>query len=173
MLIVALVFLVTFVYTLVAVWDNGKFGRIGWAFFAATIAGGLTLIFVALFSMRFVHNSYYDPVEVKLVAMRSLDSVHGDFVFATGQIDGELDYLYYEVTPDGGYQANRVKATRSNVVIYEDMSQGGRLVIRQCHGTPPDTFWGRNFLVGNNVCLTRYEFHIPKGSLVQQFKLGN
>lgn len=141
---------------------------------------GASIIFalIALIVFMFIHVIVFPPsvpnyheTQVELAAMRSSDSATGTFVFGTGLLEGRLDYLYYEVTTDGGYVAKKISAYNKNVVVYEDSQKGGTLVITQCQMKIKPEWVKYSAFDFYTACDTRYEFHIPEGSLIQEFRL--
>lgn len=137
------------------------------------IAVGLVLIIVAYL----LTDPYLEPVwqtqESPLVAMRTSESFEGTFVFASGDWSTERIYRYYIVTPDGGYQAQSINAEEGSVVVFEDMPEGtGKLIRKKWRDEPPDN-WGKflNILLVIDWSDYEYQFHIPEGSLVQEFHL--
>jgi hypothetical protein len=102
--------------------------------------------------------------------MRSTDSISGSFVFATGSIDTEIEYIYYKILSDGSYRPGRINAERNYVVVFEDMQQSGKLIVISCTYEPKED-WHKYFILSNRRCKTKYEFHIPEGSLVQEFRI--
>lgn len=107
---------------------------------------------------------------VELASMRSTDSISGSFLIASGGINTEIEYIYYEILSDGSYRPRRINAERNYVVVFEDMQQSGKLIVNSCTYEPKED-WPKHFILGKRMCKTRYEFHIPEGSLVQEFRI--
>lgn len=134
----------------------------------AALVGGMAISA----SLQHTFTETYDEVRVsELAAMRTNNGLHGTFLLGTGSISTIKKYHYYELHEDGGYEAKSIDA--KGVLIYEDQEEGGRLIVTTCYRRPLYP-WLKYFIFGINSkknCGVTYEFHIPEGSLVREFRL--
>lgn len=149
-----------------------KVSKIGSAF-SGVVLGGMVGFFAAMIiSMFGTHQIYRVSSETQLLSLRSSDSLSGSFLFASGKIGENVDYVYYKATADGGYRPERMNAESDNITVYEvDGLEGGTLRAIQCLNLR-NYEWSKNFVLWTtSTCGLKYEFRIPKGSLVQQFSI--
>lgn len=120
------------------------------------IIGMFLSLFLGLFAPKEIVKT-----EIPLVAFSDGQSIHGNFFLGIGSINGEDVYSFYKRREDGGIERGRVKS--ANIPIYEEDRKDGVLEIykRKVVGT-----WALWADVPQN---TRYEFHLPEGTVVRQF----
>ena len=140
----------------------------------ATLMAVFVASLISICTREYTTVPKYDMVSSsRLAAMHSSDSQAGSFLFATGYFGEEQLYHYYIVTPDEGYIYKSVRAEGENVIVFEDETNQDkiRLEVSKCRMVSINNFskYLLNFLP--ELCPDRYEFHIPKGSLIQEFKL--
>lgn len=140
----------------------------GVSFFAAL--GLAALVFSNSYVANWSVREHYGLAA--LGASESLSgSLQGSFLYVSGSLDTQLKYTYYQVGVDGAVQAKQIAATNDNVYVYQDMPEGqGRLDILECTYTVPND-WIRRYVAQDYSCGSAYKFHIPKGTLVQQFSI--
>ena len=144
--------------------------------FSGALVGALISVILAFGAVLIVSSRFervWQTQEAPLVAMSADESLQGTFVFVTGSLNVERIYRYYIATPDGGYQAQSMNAEEDSVTVFEDMPEGmGKFVTKRWRHEPPDV-WGEilNTLMAIEWSDYQYEFHIPEGSLVQEFRI--
>lgn len=99
-----------------------------------------------------------------LVSLRNQTGVSGSFFLGTGTVDSEDYYYYYVGSAEKGYQPSKIEVD-GNVTIFEEERADGELKTFS-HEFTSDIFSLFGISIGK-----RYEFRIPKGSLVQNFEL--
>lgn len=121
---------------------------------------------VALVAGIFVPNSTVTERK-ELVALRNIEGLEGTFLFMSGSFNHEYVYSYWYQDGAGGYRRDEVGDEAYDVVVYEDATaEDSHLLVswKTCEGS----LWA--------ICLPPvgkwYEFHIPPGSLVQQYSLN-
>lgn len=136
------------------------------------IGGVIVAFIVDVTTIVAVQKEWVVTSQVNLAAMRTEDTLEGAFFLASGSIDEEHYYRYYAETSDGGYVFRRLEAEREDVIVYEDREEGGVLIIKEL--LPVEKYgWLKWFFLAPypGALDRRYEFHIPKGSLIQEFRL--
>ena len=128
------------------------------------IAGLVAGIAVALIVGAAVPKHWTEGETIKLVSLRSGDSVSGSFFLGTGSI-GTTQYYFYYKEAGRGYQPGRVEVA-DNVTIFEEKRQAGELKVYTSKFVNPSLEW-----VALNVEHHKYEFIIPEGSLKKNFVL--
>jgi hypothetical protein len=115
--------------------------------------------------------------EYRLVALRNTSSVGGTLILGTGYI-GLEEYYQYFYEYDGGYVRGRLKVSAKDyhIVVYEEDRQDGVLFFFGCKEvteTPKITSFFSERIATQGSCkrFNRYEFHIPRGSIVRNMKL--
>lgn len=138
-------------------------GFIGLAF------GGLVAMMLTEVGM---HRVYEVSEPSNLLPIRLSDSLNGSYLLASRHIGERTDYVYNQETPEGGYQPERVNDGAFDVTVFEvDGLQGGTLTVIECHRVRNQA-WTDKFTLWNIApCGQKYEFRIPKGSLVQQLTI--
>jgi hypothetical protein len=109
--------------------------------------------------------------QMRLAAIHNQADITGSFggvVFVVGFGGGDIStqdtYSYYYYLPDGGLMRGKVSTTNS--VIYEENRTDGEL----------DTYTNYDCYC-NEPCSpsytpSRFEFHVPVGTVLKEFKLG-
>lgn len=101
--------------------------------------------------------------------------IHGGLFVISGFVATEQFYSWYEETPDGGLEANRVSERAGQVKVYEE-PEGTRPVVEKftvrddC--TDTSGYW--SFLdCEDDLDESLYEIHVPEGTIVRQFQLDS
>ena len=101
-------------------------------------------------------------IEEKLIAFNDGQGIKGNFsgIFFVGHgtIDSVSYYFMYAENSDGGIKQLRVRV--DNAVIYEEDRKDG--LLNGCEI--------RNGFGNLNKDLTKYVIHVPKGTVIRQFK---
>lgn len=106
--------------------------------------------------------------ETELVAIRNQADLKGSAIFIIGFGGGDIrtedSYSYYYYLPGGGIMRGKVPTT--NAIIYEENRTDGLLITTinyncYCDGNCYKKPWDPE----------RYEFHVPVGTVVREFKL--
>lgn len=105
----------------------------------------------------------------KMVSMRSSDgvegSISGGFFMIQGRIGSEIVYTYYTLNEDGSFQPGKWNADQDTSIYEEDRKDGS--VVQYVEKFANSKL---NWISTPDVRL-RMEFHIPKGSLQQNFTI--
>lgn len=107
---------------------------------------------------------------ISIVSLQDNISVHGEGNFCYISVNAEGNYTYYYRLEDGGYKQKNISA--KNTVIYEeDNCENPEIVTFSTYtkyGDLNDN--SAEFLIGfkPDIISTRYEIHVPKGTVVQQ-----
>ncbi len=135
------------------------------AWLVGAVAGAAMGVFVA----DSLEHHEVELLRTPLAAMRNQTGLSGQFVLGSGNIDTLSSYRFLKQESDGGVTPAQVNAD-SLVRIYEDgnLQQTGYLaeIYSVCSkGSAWDWFalGGRRFV--------RFEFHVPRGTVVHQFKV--
>ena len=106
-----------------------------------------------------------------LVSMRSSDGVTGAMIWGTGSIESQ-NYLHFmQKVEDGSMVPGSIPAD-SNVHIVEDpkLKDSGTWVTTMREPNTASPLW--KFQIGPVIqTVERQEFHVPVGTVVQQFKV--
>ncbi len=124
---------------------------------------------VALFIGDNLEHLEVEVLRTPLAAMRNGTGLSGQFVLGSGSIETTSVYRFLQQEPDGAVTPADVKADRQ-VRIYEDsnLNETGYLSrIYSVSVSSPAWNW---FSLGASR-FVRYEFHVPKGAVVHQFKI--
>jgi hypothetical protein len=138
---------------------------------AGALVGCLIGVFLGLFvAFAFVmggpQHASVERSRTPLVALQDTVSVQGRFFLGSGSINGELVYVYYYETEDGGIRSGYVSANRS--VVYEE-DRADALVVTYEEYLEPSPF---RLISGYNGASSRtYKIYVPKGTVVRSFQL--
>jgi len=156
LLLGGIVMLVAFVFLS----DFGDFlGRFAISFLMGMfgfMVGILLSLFLSLFAPKEIVKT-----EIPLVAFSDGQSIHGSFFLGIGSINGEDVYSFYKRREDGGIERGRVRSR--NIPIYEEDRKDGVLEIHKRKVVGTWSLWA------DVLQNTRYEFHLPEGTVVRQF----
>lgn len=132
----------------------------------STVAGGILGYGVALFIGIFIPAETYEKHwtnEIECLADNS--NTTGTFFLGTGQINGEMVYAYYQKDGDL-FKLNTVKSYNTQVKYGI-----GTPILHTYEVTLKDGSMANNFATSNHIGDKRYVFEIPKGSILNQYKL--
>jgi hypothetical protein len=99
-----------------------------------------------------------------IYSLRTIDSISGSFVLGTGSVGSDTYYAYYTQASDGAYSINKLEADQ--VKIYMDRDSGG--VLTKVWGKIDDENLAKHWGWSETI-FSHYEFHLPYGSLVQEY----
>ncbi len=134
-------------------------------FFAGFIALGVSLP-VSMITEAFFSKEYRVANTIALTSLHSTDVTHGDFFLGSGTIEGEQYYFYY--TKEGlGFKPGKMKVN-DLTTIFEENRQDGLLISYKKEFVNSKAYL---FTFGLCDCKYKYEIHIPKGSLKQEFTI--
>jgi hypothetical protein len=133
----------------------------------SVILGFFLSVFVGLISSHFlalmVPVKWVEVQSIKLISLRDKSSVVGSFMIGSGNI-GLKDYFVYYREWGTGYKKEKVPADYS--VIFEDTSSP-TLVVKELRFTEE---WMELFIsMTPSQDVPAYEFHVPKGTIIQKF----
>lgn len=110
-----------------------------------------------------------ESLRTPLAAMRNGSGLSGQFVLGSGSIETSSVYRYLQQESDGGVTPAEVKAD-GRVRIYEDGSLQETGYLSEIYSLPCTNSAWKWFALGGRR-FVRYEFHVPKGTVVHQFKI--
>jgi hypothetical protein len=113
----------------------------------------------------------YETVEIEYTHnmgnLNRENSISGAFFLGTGFVNSAPIYTYYHDQGDNVYRLNIVRSSGNVVLVYEEDREDGELIVYNStmHRSIERFFfqWGR--FSGAKF----YTFHIPKGSIVNNF----
>jgi hypothetical protein len=110
------------------------------------------------------HNTWHLTTQrTALVSLRDQTNTEGSiFLF----IEGKDYYGYFVGDSALGYHKEKIAA--DGIRIYEDQDSTGWLLEKRLVVDKP---WRKWVLDGEGGSCAHYEFHVPKGTIVRQFKL--
>lgn len=155
---------------LFAITDYGDFGD----FILGCFFGAFIGIIICLFTgLAYDNSEYRTGRAVPLVSMADGAGIEGHFFLGSGSIDSYPSFTWYEKSGDNSYVRKDVDADSATVhylangqtpyytkdTSYYTESCGLKPwgIVMDCHSTGD----------------SRYEFYIPRGSIVQSYKLDN
>jgi len=118
------------------------------------------IIIVSLF-LVFVIGCKTNEYTLQIASISTDSTISGSFFLGSGMIGEESYYITYAKTNNGGYRMYKFKTNRS--VIYEDGNEN-----------PYVTYFLRSdyaHSVKGIAYASSAEFHVPKGTIVREFKL--
>lgn len=128
------------------------------------LAAGLT----SLISSR-TAKVWHEYGSWKMVSMRNADgisgSISGGLFMLSGHVGSENVYFYYTLNQDGSFQPGKWTAN-SLTSIYEEERKDGKIIQYDIHLKHENMNW-----IAWPDDRLKMEFHIPKGSLQQTFKV--
>lgn len=128
----------------------------------AVCALGISLLVMFNADTHRIHHSHWT-----LYAMHGSSSVSGTFLFGSGSVNGQQSYTYYYIDKDStGTFYVPCTISGDNVSIYEEDRSDGELEVTVEVFVNPELY-----LISESSSTLYYAFHIPKGSIVQQFSL--
>lgn len=127
---------------------------------AAAFIVGVVLVIMPVFPL-----TQTTEESVDLAALGSGSEVDGRSYFLGGGYVNEERVLNYVSSEDGAYRLDSARAYNS--VIYQDEEKSPRVIVREWEGQNP---WIFPFAVNS---ATTYEFHIPDGSILENYTISN
>jgi len=138
-----------------------------WQFIPLTTIGGTFALFMLLTSMSFLYHPTLNPYvanSIPIASLRTSDQIQGDFILGSGNINEKTYYVYYTKGNDDGYSINKIDANLCKIFM-DDRTDGALLTI---YSKVDDD--KRYWAFGTNW-FDHYELHVPKGSIIQQYKI--
>lgn len=136
-----------------------------WPPMAAGLIGALVSVILIPLYTQVLPVKWVNHEPVKLVSLRDKSSVEGSFMLGSGQI-GLVDYFVYYREWGTGFKKGKVRAEKS--VIFEDSEVGTLLVKKMVY---KEKWMNYIFFSSNTMDGPFYEFHVPKGTIIQKFSL--
>ena len=165
---------VLFAWTWLSDFDGfrGDTGFLGAIFGGSMIFGLLTVIVSVVLGFVLDVTGVFGPdqdnmsigARQPLKAIAAGDSVHGEFFLGSGSIDGKPVIKYATTDEHGAVRIAQVDADRA--FIYEDAPEGTAHMTADLHWKSKPALWD-----GKSGEITLYAFHIPKGSVVENYKV--
>lgn len=160
-------------------WHKPEFGWQGDKWFGWIAGTVATLILCAIASglgdgLASIIGEHCDQIwqrcgRDQMVSMRSADGVHGSFAggifMMSGTVDSAQIYYYYATKPDGSFKPKKWRPDGDTSIFEEDRTDGEVIQFDSAFANPK-----RAWIADTNDRV-RMDFHIPKGSIRQQFKL--
>ncbi|MDP3769716.1 MAG: hypothetical protein U1A25_01430 [Candidatus Sungbacteria bacterium] len=119
---------------------------------------------IAFFVGSLFPKVWSEPKVTHLVSLRNTHGIVGSSFLGTGQIGSE-EFYFYHSEMNGGYVPG--KCTTDGVVIYEDGDNMTGILKEYSR----EFRFTVCFLFGLPAMSLRREFYIPKGSLIQNFRI--
>jgi hypothetical protein len=150
--------------------DFGTFGSaLGFGCLFAVVFFFVAMLVLIIPLMLFTPTHREVVSNHKIVNIQDDSSLHGSFFLFAGSIDDEAVFRYYEEV-NGHYKLQTVEAWQATIV--EDNTQP-RVVARADFQDWDWLFWPTNAHdFDSDGRHMRYTIHVPKGSIKQEFKLG-
>ena len=149
-------------------------GPIEGFFFAAFggVLGGLVGFIAALIIGAFAYQGVHweEKERVPLVSLADTSKVHGSFFLGSGYVDQEPSFTWYEQAGENNY-VRKDALSYESTIHYLGKGETPRYV--RSETVPNEKFWntwGWGSASGGEY---HYDFYIPKGSIVQSYKLDN
>lgn len=107
-----------------------------------------------------------------LVSMSTVEGTSGTFVLGTGGINSTTIYRFYVLNGDGSASPEHVSSSQ-NVRIYEDAASNARGKWTTYSLTRDRSSWLAYFALFNgNDVISRHEFHVPEGTVLNDFRVN-
>jgi len=134
------------------------------AFFGTVFSSLLGILFALMVGIFLPNKTKITKYEI--LAIKDGNSTNGSFFLGCGTIKNKNYYYYYRKNNNGFSQD---KVLSDNVIIYEDATDSTSYIKLQQKilETPYDN-WG---ILDDKVEKNPIEFHVPKGTIIKQFKL--
>ena len=134
------------------------FGAVLGAIMGVAVGTVLTMLISSRAPMHYV------KVDTKhLVAMKDTNTMYGSFFLGSGSVHNEWVYSFYKKNADNSIEMDTVKISRAK--IFEDGDSNPRMDIYK------EKLVNGSLWLIDCECHERYEFHIPKGGVLNQFKM--
>jgi len=134
------------------------------------LIGGLIGLLIAGLIGPSIPGKYMLEDQFELAALRDNVAMKGNFFLASGSFGEEYYYRFYKKERDGALIPNKIVANRQ-VRIYEEERTDGVLKIFKMKPVEKTHFNLFGLSTADWCGRKRYEFHIPKGSILHQFEL--
>ena len=145
-------------------WDGITITGIGWI-------TALTATFFLLYGFGYglehqKKTEFYAQSE--LGSLQDQSNIQGRFFLGSGTIDEKPAYSYYKKIGDNQYQLRQlVDDGGTPIVVFEDSDKP---YVKTVH-TKSDGYFGAWGFMWGHESLDQFEFHVPKGSIVQNVTL--
>lgn len=162
------------ILAIVSYWGGyDDLGEALWTWFLAVIVTGIVLAVAGGISFGIVSTGHVDGVKTRTSHLQALDtgsSVEGQSYFLGGAyVEGKrvLNYIV-EKKDENGKTYSAVKQVNADKArIYQDAVDGSTVTIKTPHR---ENGW---FIPGPIDGDSTYEFHVPKGSVLDSYKVTN
>ncbi len=136
---------------------------------AFLVCSGIAAAFGSVFDGMKIWQ-YKEVGSQTLISIRDKDgdiqgSISGGMFIFSGQVNSSPYYFYYTMNEDGSYQPGKVRADES-VRIFEEDTDSPRLITKE---SDTDRWWAHSFGFCNTD--TRYEIHVPKGTVRREMSI--
>lgn len=158
---------IAYVITLAYLWEPGD--RIAAIFFSWVPAFGITaLLTAALWGCLYPFTGPVHHVHTSsLVNLQDNASTDGHYFLGIGSTNGDLAVSYY--TSANNYASpHTVNNADYNIRIYQDLAPNATPYVTRTEADPH--FWTGSLFNGANTP-DRYDFHVPAGTIKQNFSL--
>lgn len=136
--------------------------------FCGLIVGFLVSMVVG----AFVYDGSIKPVAtVELVSLADGAGVEGHFFLGSGYIDSKSVFTWYESRGDNSFVRKSADADESTIHYLKDDKKPYYVVNKNCSDGGFFQTWALN--VESGCWDGHYDFYIPRGSIVQSYKLDN
>jgi len=162
-------------YNSSSIWFRGSLTWPGKYIYLGALLGSLLGTILGISISLFLHQSKTETLvrDINLASLRNTNEFSGSFFLGIGTI-GETQYYNYFEGAGNGYRFSKLPADNPNVVIIEEERRDGTLrlfVTRHSRGGDRHNSLSAWSVAGESEYVTRWEFHIPRGSIQRNFVL--
>ena len=136
--------------------------------FIGALVGVMLGIVAALVISDVLPHHEFEMSRTQLAAMRNQSGVSGQFILGTGTIESASTYRFLMQDADGGMTPREVSADNM-VRIFEEEGQSTAYYTEIYRVRIRGSYW--DLFVVDVPKFVRHEFHVPKGTVVHQFKI--
>lgn len=133
------------------------------------IVGGIFGALFALFGSVLLTTHRGEVGRYDLVAMRTVDSTGGVFVWGTGSVGSSTVYRVMILNKDGSMSPFQADAYNSNTTIVEDDNLQDRGVLVMRSNMYDEGQWLYNWVFHMAPAAYSYEYRVPKGTVRNTF----
>jgi hypothetical protein len=155
-----------------AILPDGLGEAIGCAIPAAVV-GAFCAFVIGLIVGTIAYSGHHwaETHRVTLVSVADGSDTHGDFFLGSGSVDSSPAYIWYERSNANSYVRKDVDASEATIHY---VAKGTAPYYTVTENKPDHGFvnsWGFN--MDDYVDGERYDFYVPRGSIVQSYRLDN
>lgn len=110
----------------------------------------------------------------KIVSLDIGQTLQGSFFIGCGNVNGITYYYYYKIESDGAYTLQKAPTEYSRIYMDANPDNSHVIIINmdqyptQCRNDQTDEYCKQNSWVFKK----NYVFHVPKGTIVEEYNVG-